>query len=413
VTPPPLSIVCIEPTFPGRLGWVADWLVRRRGYRCLFVCGAADPPGFWPPAAGAGIDVVRYDPPGAALEAAVPWPRLLERGLAHATAAYRVLEARNPRPVDLVLARSAGLGAGLFVPSLGWRAPVVLMADYHLAPRAHDLADETAPDAPADYWHWRRSANAGGLLDLESAAAAFAPTAWERDLYPAEYRADLRVQWDGVDPPTRRPPGAARVVAGRPIPPGVKLVTFAAPSLSRVRGFDRFAALVNRLLRERADVLAVAVGDPVTGDAVDVDFYGRDYPGWLLARGPWTDPTRVWLPGRLPPSDVAGVLAATDLHVDPSRAYPVSGEFVTALGAGVPVLAWDTPAAREFIRPGESGLLAGDADALARAALKVLADPAGAEPLGRAAAEGVRARYTRDAALPQAAAWFADLAGAG
>ena len=413
MTPPPLSIVCIEPTFPGRLGWVADWLVRRRGCRCLFVCGAADPPGFWPPSAGAGIDVVRYDPPETPHGGAVPWPRLLERGLAHATAAYRVLEARNPRPVDLVLARSAGLGSGLFVPSLGWKAPVVLMADYQLAPQTNDLADETAPEAPAEYWHWRRSANAGGLLDLESADAAFAPTTWERDLYPTEYRTDLRVLWDGVVPPTRHPHGAVRVVGGRPLPPGTKLVTFAAPSLSRVRGFDRFAALVNRLLRERADVLAVAVGDPVTRDAVDVDFYGRDYPGWLLARVPWTTPARVWLPGRLPPAEVAGILAASDLHIDPSRAYPVSSEFVTALGAGIPVVAWDTPAAQEFVTPGETGLLAADLDALSRAALRVLADRGGAEPLGRTAAELVRDRYTRDATLPRAVAWFADLTGTG
>jgi hypothetical protein len=29
----PLSLLCIEPHFSGRLGAVADWLVRKRGYR--------------------------------------------------------------------------------------------------------------------------------------------------------------------------------------------------------------------------------------------------------------------------------------------------------------------------------------------------------------------------------------------
>ena len=39
----PLHLLCIEPRFPGRLGAVADWLVRRRGYRCQFYCHTAEP----------------------------------------------------------------------------------------------------------------------------------------------------------------------------------------------------------------------------------------------------------------------------------------------------------------------------------------------------------------------------------
>ena len=38
----PLHLLCIEPQFPGRLGGVADWLVRRRGYRCQFYCNNTD-----------------------------------------------------------------------------------------------------------------------------------------------------------------------------------------------------------------------------------------------------------------------------------------------------------------------------------------------------------------------------------
>ena len=45
----PLALLCIEPRFPGTLGAVADWLVRKRGYRCQFYCHAADGPESWPP----------------------------------------------------------------------------------------------------------------------------------------------------------------------------------------------------------------------------------------------------------------------------------------------------------------------------------------------------------------------------
>jgi hypothetical protein len=118
----PLHLLCVEPRFPGRLGAVADWLVRKRGYRCRFYCHAAEPRECWPEAAGKGIDVVLCNLGGVAREAAVPWTRFLERGLCYAYACWEVLEARRPRPVDLVLGSSAGLGSTLFVPGPARRA---------------------------------------------------------------------------------------------------------------------------------------------------------------------------------------------------------------------------------------------------------------------------------------------------
>jgi hypothetical protein len=112
----PLHLVCIEPRFPGRLGWVADWLVRKRGCRCQFYCNSADPPEHWPVSVGKGLEVVHFNVGGVAREAAVPWTRCLERGLCYAYGCMEVLDARRPRAVDLVLGRSAGLGSTLFVP---------------------------------------------------------------------------------------------------------------------------------------------------------------------------------------------------------------------------------------------------------------------------------------------------------
>src|SRR5262249_34605189 len=118
----PLHLVCVEPRFPGRLGGVADWLVRRRGYRCRFLCADADPRDFSPPSAGQGREVIRCP---VAAESAVGWTRVLERGLAHARAYFDHLDAARPRPIDLVLGRSAGLGSTLFVPVALPRVPVV------------------------------------------------------------------------------------------------------------------------------------------------------------------------------------------------------------------------------------------------------------------------------------------------
>jgi glycosyltransferase involved in cell wall biosynthesis len=413
----PLHLLCVEPRFPGRLGAVADWLVRTRGYQCRFYYTAAEPREYWPESAGKGLEPVPYPAGGVAREAAVSWTRLLERGLCYAYGCWEALEAKRPRPVDLVLGRSAGLGSTLFVPVGYPGVPVVNLFDYFYHPHAHDLAEEAGPETPAGYFHWRRAANAMTLLDLENGVVPWTTTAWQRDLFPAEYRDDFAVIHDGVDGrrfagAARRTPGARRAVAGRVIGPDLRVVTFVARELDRLRGFDRFLELSNRLQRARPDVLCVAVGGSPVQRGLDVQFYQKDYKAHLLAQHPPHDPERFWFLGAVPPAVVAGVLAASDLHVYPSRPYPVSRSLVEAMSAGCVILAADTAPVREFLTHGETGLLvpAADADAWERQALAVLADPAAHRPLGEAAAERVREHYDRDAALPALAELFGRLA---
>jgi glycosyltransferase involved in cell wall biosynthesis len=410
----PLSLLCIEPRFPGLLGPVCDWLVRKRGYRCQFYCAAADGPERWPPSAGQGIDVIRFGVGGVAREPAAPWTRCLERGLCYAYGCWEVLEARRPRPLDLALGRSAGLGSTLFVPVFQPGLPVVNLFEYYLHPRSHDLADEAGPDAPPAYFRWRRTANAMDLLDLENGAAPWAPTAWQRDLFPPEYHPEFTVLHPGVDVlPASPRPVRQRRIAGRDVPPGARVVSFVARCLDRLRGFDRFVALAARLQRDDPDVLCVAAGDPVAGRGLDPLNYQQDYQAHVLGRTPLPDPGRFWSLGPSPPQTVAELLDASDLHLYPSRPYPVSRSLLEALGRGCVVLAADTAPVREVIAGGVHGLLAdpADEDGWLRLARAALADPAAHRPLGAAAAELVRSRYHRDVTLPALARWFDRLAG--
>ncbi len=413
----PLYLVCVEPRFPGRLGGVADWLVRKRGFRCWFFCHQAGPPATWPEsaAAGRGLDVIAYGVGGVAREASVPWTRQLERGLCYAFGAYEVLQARRPQPVDVVIGRSAGLGSTLYVPPTLSGVPIVNLYDYYYQPREYDLAPELVDELPADYEHWRRSANAMDLLDLENGGHPWAPTAWQRDLYPAEYRGDFTVRFDGVDAGrfARDRTKGRRVVAGRTVPADMKLVTFVARDLDALRGFDRFAALAARLLRDRPDVICAAAGGPTVSRSLDVRWFGRDYADEVLVQRPMPDPSRFWRLGALAPEGVAELLGASDLHVYPSRAYPPSASLAEAMAAGCVALAWDTGPVREWVEPGRNGLLAADLDDAATQALRVLADPGSAAPLGTAAASMARERLDRDAVGPGLAAWLNRLARGG
>lgn len=407
----PLNLLCVEPRFPGRLGAVADWLVRKRGYRAWFYCHLVGPADQWPASTGRGLEVVQHPVGGVAREPSVAWTRHLERGLCYAYGAWEALEARRPRPVDVVLGRSADLGSTLFVPPFAPRVPIVQMFDYFYHPHRHDLADELGPSMPPDYFHWRRAANAMDLLDLENGVIPWATSAWQHDLYPAEYRADFRIIDDGVDrdfwSSLDEGRKSGRTVAGRSIPDSTFVITFIASELDRLRGFDRFLTLANGLMRAGVDAVALAVGAREVRRALDIPHFGRDYAAERLAADPPPDPDRIWLLGEAAPSVVREALSASDLHCYPSRPYPASRSLKEALASGRPILAWKAEPINDLIgdwRDHPPGLLCepGDpADAL-ECALRVHRDA----DLSLALRDGARGAGTacdRDVTLPKLA----------
>ena len=410
----PLDLLCIEPRFPGRLGGVADWLVRRRGYRVRFFCHRADPPESWPEATGRGIEVVAFEVGGVAKEPKVEWPKVLERGLCYAYGCWEVLEGRRPRPVDLILGRSDGLGSSLFAPVNYPSAPVVQLFDGYYDPDRREPGDDPEGQ-PEAFRHWRRAANAVELVELENGVIPWTPTQYQRSLFPPEYRDDFLVLHDGVETRGLPPRNRGRFVLGdRTIPEGARVVTFVARSLDHVRGFDRFAALVERLHREFPDLVAVAAGSPVVDRALDHAHFGRDYPALVLDRHPGVDRDRLWLPGRIAPADLRRLLARSDLHVVASRPHPASRSLVEAMAAGCVILAFDTAAAREFIDDGRDGKIAAGIDEAHVLSEAILRDLDAHRPLGIASTERVRESYARDVTLPVLAEHFDRLvAGAG
>jgi glycosyltransferase involved in cell wall biosynthesis len=417
----PLHVLWVEPNFPGRLGAVADWLVRRRGYRSSFYCHTADHRASWPTSVGQGLDVQVFGVGGIARESAVAWSRALERSLCYSYGCWEVLDQRRPRPIDLIVGRSTGLGSALFAPVYWPAAPVVNFLDYYYHVHNHDLAEEAGPETAPAYFHWRRSMAAIDLLDLEQATLGWVPTDWQRSLFPAEYRDEFLVLHDGID--TRRlcrsswhATGAGpRSIAGRAIPDETRVVTFVARSLDRLRGFDRFYLAADALLKARTDVVCVVVGDRIVRRGLDVEFHNRDYCAHLMAQHAPADPERLWFLGPSSPSVVAEALAASDLHFAPGRSYPVARSVLEAMAAGCVVLASDTVPHREVVAPRQTGLLIDgrDLDGLVRQALTVLADLASYRPLGDAAAVMVGERYAQDVCLPRLAERFSALVAAG
>src|SRR5262249_33768309 len=157
------------------------------------------------------------------------------------------------------------------------------------------------------------------------------------ELFPDVYRPGFTVLPDGVEARRfTRPTGersAPKTIAGRTLPADAKLVTFVAGALDRLRGFDRFVDLANRLLRARSDVICAVAGGPIVQRGLDVQFFNKDYRAHLLAQTPLHDPSRVWFLDMAEPGAVADLLTASDLHVYPSRPYPVARSLLEALAA--------------------------------------------------------------------------------
>jgi glycosyltransferase involved in cell wall biosynthesis len=349
-----------------------------------------------------------------AKESAVAWSRALERSLCYAYGCWEVLEKGRPRPIDLVVGRSAGLGSSLFAPVYCPSASVVSFLDYYYDAHRHDLANEAGAETPPAYFHWRRSTAAIELLDLEQAALGWTPTHWQQQLYPAEYRDSFLVLHDGIDTRRFAPSGwrksaqGLRSIAGKTIPDDVHVVSFVARSLDRLRGFDRFYAIADALLRSQRDVLCVVAGDPVVRRGLDVAFHNRDYPAYLLATQPPAAPERLWFVGAATPSIVAEILAASDLHIAPSRSYPVARSLLEAMASGCIVLATDSEAHREVMTSEQTGVLLDgrDTESFVKTALDILADRAKYRPLGDAATALVHDRYSQDVCLPKLAEEF-------
>ena len=339
-------------------------------------------------------------------EATVAWTRQLERGLCYAYGCWEVSTSRRPRPVDLVLGRSAGLGSTLFVPASlpagADRQPVRLLTTTPTTTRpgrggrARDaarvrplaaLGQRDGPARPGERRHPLDRPPPGSATctrpsiatTSSSCTTASTPGASPgrgrrapRDRRPHDPAGDEGRQLRGRQP---GPPPRLRPLprAGQPADPGA-IRTCSCIAVGR--------------RRRRAD------GSTCGSTA-------RTTRHTCSGQTPPRDPSRLWRLGTASQEVVAEVLAASDLHVYPSRPYAVSRSLLEAMASGCVVLAWDADAGPRVPRGrrDRAARRPGDPDAAGEGAWTSSADPAAYRPLGEAAAaRGPRAvRPGRDA----------------
>lgn len=408
-----MHVLFIHDAFPAQFGRVGLELADRYGWRCSYLVRNLTRCPEPSRAMLERLDIRRYTvPPGPDGDATPPWPRIYGLYVEQCRAVLGALRAMPDLRPDLVVANGGRGAPTLFVPE-ALDCPIVTYCEYYFARAHRDLTYrlDLPPAEPAPFFP--RVINATTLASLVGAKAGYSATHWQRSSFPGRFRPKIEVHFDGVDERAYSPGPRPSEILGRSVPPGTKVVTYVARGLESVRGFDLFLGVAERVLRERPDVLFVAVGDTQSYYGWDL-FHagGAPFRDWALDRS-GVDRSRVVLPGHVPPEALARVLRRSDLHLYLSVPFVASWSLFNALSTGLVVLGGDVEPVREVIEPGVTGLLAPlfDVDALAEQALRVLDDPAGFAPLGEAGRRLVEERYGIEASVPPLRGFFERTAG--
>jgi glycosyltransferase involved in cell wall biosynthesis len=402
-----MHVLFIHRAFPAQFGQAALELTRRYGWTCSFLiehlsrCPSPSPEML----KRLHLYVLPRPDPGRR-EPPPPWPQTFGHALERARAVAEAVRARPDLRPDLVV------GHGGLIPTFLLRevvdCPIVDFCEYYFAPRGRDLTYrlDLPPAEPAPFFP--RCVNAASLASLEACDAAFAPTRWQRDSFPARFRPKIEVVPDGIDVDLYRPGPAPRVVGGRALPAGARVVTFVSRGLESMRGFDLFLRAARQIGRRRPDVVFVVAGEEETHYGWDaLHTGGVSFKEWALSRAD-CDLSRFVFLGHVEPDRLADVLRLSDLHVYWGVPFVVSWSLLNAMASGCVVLAADSEPVREFIDPGRTGLVEPffDVDRFVDTACRVLADPAAFRPPGDAARRVLEEKYSLDAATPRLKAYL-------
>jgi glycosyltransferase involved in cell wall biosynthesis len=397
-----MHILFIHQNFPAQFGHIAQFLTSNKGFRCTFL--SEQPAGIT-----GGIERIQYRRRGGAIEQTHYCSRTFENAIWHSHAAFEALESRPDLRPDLIVAHSGFLST-VFLREL-YDCPIINYFEYYYHTTGSDM--DFRPDFPASLLNRlrARARNAHLFLDLVNCDAGYSPTRWQQQLFPPLFRPKIRTIFDGVDTTLWRPmAGIPRTVAGKDIPPDVRIVTYVSRGMESMRGFDIFMKAAKLLCERRQDVLFVVVGQDRVCYGGDQEVTGRQsFKEWVLSRDDY-DLSRFLFTGLLPPKDLAQLFSLSDLHIYLTVPFVLSWSLLNALACGTTVLASNTAPVREMIRHEENGLLVDffDVNGLADLAGKVLDAPQAYKHLGQAGIRQIQERYSLAVCLPQMLALYED-----
>lgn len=322
---------------------------------------------------------------------------------------YEALKSRPDLKPDLIVAHS-GFGSSLFLPYL-YDAPIINLFEYFYRPVGQDLGYR--PELPVDELSLLRSRtrNAMILLDLENCDRGWTPTHYQHDMLPAPFHDKVDVLFDGI--PTdrfyrRQVPDRLIPDAGE-IPADHRIVTYVTRGFEMMRGFDIFMKVAKRIYEQFPNVTFIVAGKDRVHYGPEMQFIEeKTFREHVLKSGDYDLSKFRFIANNSPE-----LLSISDVHIYLTEPFIASWSLVEAMACGAVVVASDQTCVREYITPGENGLLCDffDDRAIAEQAIEVLREPQKFRHLGENAAAMVREKYSFEVAFPRIKAFFEGAAG--
>ncbi len=398
-----MHILFIHKNFPAQFGHIAASLAKRPGITCTVVSEVE-------PHNAPSFDLIQYQPHGGTTAKTHYCCRTFENQIRASHGLYETLKSRAGLRPDLIVSHS-GFVSPLFLRNL-YECPVINYFEYFY--RIHGADLEFRAEFPVGELQLMRAQarNAMLLLDLENCDAGYAPTHWQRSCFPKVYRPKIRQIFDGIDTNVWKPrPDQTRRFNDHSIPDNVRVVTYVSRGLESMRGFDIFMKVAKRLCDSRDDVLFLVIGDERTNYGDESTVIGKQsFKQWVLAQDAY-DLSKIRFLGRVPPPELAQILAFTDLHIYLTVPFVLSWSLMNAMASGATVLASAAPPVQEVILHGQNGLLADfyDIDRFVELATEVLNDPHAYRQLGEAAHQLITDKYSVEQCLPKLVEFYREV----
>ncbi|HUB27784.1 MAG TPA: glycosyltransferase, partial [Tepidisphaeraceae bacterium] len=306
-----------------------------------------------------------------------------------------------------------GFGSSLFLPFL-YDAPVINFLEFLYSPIGQDLGFR--PEIPVGETELLRSRtnNAMILLDLLNCDRGWTPTHYQRDFFPPEWRSKIEVIFDGIDTDVyhRKEGATERIREMYKIDPSHRIVSYVARGFEMIRGFDVFIRAAKIICEKRRDVTFVVVGTDKVHYGSDLKYIKEATFRHQILADEKPDLSRFRFVGYVQQEVLADVLSATDVHLYLTEPFIASWSMVDAMACQAVLIASDQTCVREYVVPGENGLLVNffDHQALAEQTLEVLADPSEFRRLAKAAARTVEEKFSLNVGIPKIAEFFRSVA---